>query len=327
MLYGVSLETSNISSYTILPNGSVSMAQVLDNSGSCPYGTGSSAFVLASSRAPYAVYHGSWPGDGGACGVAHAASETTGLLEAPALQSWELAAASGVHGLAWGNATGDDGAQRLYLADLTGDMIWTHAVDGSSGQATVLGNVSVEEGWAPRHVAVHPSSGYLYATMQTPSLLVAHELDADTGLVGAEAFRSPLIPEANSSDWWAADLAVSASGRYLWASARSMSDEYPGYVSAFVLDDDGAVIERMFQVPTSTNGAEGNVVAPAPWSDEYMAGTYYGSHVVTVWKMEQPITNSSDGLTRYQTAVEVVKVGPASGNVTGGCCGALLWSD
>ncbi|KAK7737598.1 hypothetical protein SLS63_002727 [Diaporthe eres] len=325
ILYGVSLETSNISSYNVLSNGSLSMAQVLDNSGSCPYGTGANAFVLASRQAPYSVYHGTWPGDGGACGVAHAVDESTGLLESPAAQSWDLTAASGVHGLAWGNAT--DGTQLLYVADLTGDMIWTNAVDRDTGGVTVLGNISVESGWAPRHVAVHPSSKYLFATMQTPSLLVSYRLDEDTGLVGEEVFRSSLIPEANSSTWWAADLAISASGRYLWESARSMSTEYPGYISAYLLADDGTIIEQMFQVPTSTNGAEGNVVAPAPWSDEYMAATYYGSHVVTVWKMEQPTTNSSDGLTRYQTASEVVKVGPASGNVTGGCCGALLWSD
>lgn len=257
--------------------------------------------------------------------MVHAVNESTGLLEIPAFQSWNLTAASGVHGLAWGNAT--DGTQLLYVADLTGDIIWTNAVDGSTGSVTVLGNVSVESGWAPRHVAVHPSSRYLYATMQTPSLLVSYKLDEETGLVGDEVFRSSLIPEANSSTWWAADLAVSTSGRYLWASARSMSTDYPGYVSAYLLGDDGEIIEEMFQMPTSTNGAEANVVAPAPWSDEYMAATYYQSHVVTVWKMEQPITNSSDGLVRYQTAVEVAQVGPSNGNITGGCCGALLWSD
>lgn len=106
-----------------------------------------------------------------------------------------------------------------------------------------------------------------------------------------------------------------------------MSTEHPFYILEYILDDDGAIIEQIFQVATSTYGAKGNVIAPAPWSDEYMAATYYGSHVVTIWKMAQPTTNSSDGLTRYKTAVEVVKVGPVSGNVTGGCCGALLWSD
>ncbi|KAH8777889.1 hypothetical protein F5883DRAFT_409785 [Diaporthe sp. PMI_573] len=301
------------------------MAQALDNSDSCPDGTSSNAFVLASRQSPYYVYHGTWPGDHGACGVVRAVNETTGLLETPAIQSWNLIAASGVHGLAWGNAT--DGTQLLYVADLTGDMIWTNRVDGNTGFVTVLGNVSVESGWAPRHVAVHPSSRYLYATMQSPSLLVSYRLDEETGLVGEEVFRSSLTPEANSSTWWAADLALSASGRYIWASARSMSTDYPGYVSAYLLADYGAIIEQMFQVPTSTNGAEANVVAPAPWSDEYMAATYYQPHVVTVWRMTQPTANSSDGLVRYQTAVEVAKVGPASGNITGGCCGALLWSD
>lgn len=324
-MYGVSLETSNISSYTIQSNGSLSMAQVLDNSDSCPYGTGANAFVLASTRSPYSIYHGTWPGDRGACGVVHAVNKSAGLLESPAFQSWNLTAASGVHGLAWGNAT--DGTQVLYVADLTGDMIWTNAVDEETGGITVLGNITVESGWAPRHIAVHSSSKYLYATMQTPSLLVSYKLDEVTGLVGQEVFRSSLIPEANSTTWWAADLAISASGRYLWATARSMSTDYPGYISAYLLDDDGAILEQMLQVPTSTNGAEANVVAAAPWSDEYMAATYYGSHVITIWKMTQPTINSSDSLTRYETAVEVVKVGPASGNVTGGCCGALLWSE
>lgn len=106
-----------------------------------------------------------------------------------------------------------------------------------------------------------------------------------------------------------------------------MSTEYPVYISAYILNDDGAIIEQMLQVATSTNGGEGNVVAPAPWSDEYMAATYYGSHVVTIWKMEQPTKNSSNGLIRNETTFEVLKVGPASGNFTVGCCNALLWSD
>jgi hypothetical protein len=177
LLYGISLETSNISTYNLLPNGSLSMAQALDNSDSCPDGTSSNAFVLASRQSPYYVYHGTWPGDHGACGVVHAVNETTGLLETPAIQSWNLIAASGVHGLAWGNVT--DGTQLLYVADLTGDMIWTNRVDGNTGFVTVLGNVSVESGWAPRHVAVHPSSRYLYATMQTPSLLVSYKMDEE----------------------------------------------------------------------------------------------------------------------------------------------------
>jgi len=273
MLYGVSLEASIISTYNVLSNGSISMAQALDNTDSSTYGTGSNAFVLASRQAPYYIYHGTWTGDDGACGVVHAVNDTTGLLETPAIQSWNLTAATGVHGLAWGSAT--DGTQLLYVDDLTGDMIWANKVDGNTGFVTVLGHVSVESGWAPRHVAVHPSSTYRYATMQTPSLLVSYKLDEETGLVGEEVFRSSLTPEANSSTWWAADLALSVSGRYLWASARSMSTDYPGYVSAYLLADDGVIIEQMFQVPTSTNGAEANVVAPAPWSDEYMAATYY----------------------------------------------------
>lgn len=147
------------------------MAQVLDNSDSCPNGTGSNAFVLTSRQPPYFVYHGTWPGDYGACGVVHAVNKSMGLLKSPAIQSWNLTAASGVNGLMWGNAT--DGTQLLYLADLTGDMIWTNAVDVDTGDIAVLGNITVDSGWAPRRVAVQPLSKYLMATMQTPGLLVS----------------------------------------------------------------------------------------------------------------------------------------------------------
>lgn len=87
--------------------------------------------------------------------------------------------------------------------------------------------------------------------------------------------------------YWSAEVMLSRSERYLWATSRAQSNTtYPGYVSAFLLSGEGQIIKRMFMVPTTTVGGWANAISPAPWSDEYAAMADHPTVYVQMFKME-----------------------------------------
>jgi carboxy-cis,cis-muconate cyclase len=67
--------------------------------------------------------------------------------------------------------------------------------------------------------------------------------------------------------------AVSHSGKYLFATARSNSHSVTGYISAFSLNSNGAIEKQMCLSPTPTSGGHSNAISPCDWSDEWLALT------------------------------------------------------
>jgi hypothetical protein len=83
---------------------------------------------------------------------------------------------------------------------------------------------------------------------------------------------------------------VSKSARYLWLTARAKTgSKNVGYVSAFLLGNDGKIIKPMFRVETTTTGGWANAISPASWSDEYAAMADHPNAYVQVWKMSAPM--------------------------------------
>jgi carboxy-cis,cis-muconate cyclase len=68
-------------------------------------------------------------------------------------------------------------------------------------------------------------------------------------------------------------VAVSYSGKYAFATARSNSPSLTGYISAFRLDQDGKIERQMSLSPTPTSGGHSNAISPCDWSDEWLALT------------------------------------------------------
>jgi len=192
-LYGVSLRNPSIASYQVRGNGTdlvLSGTHAFD--GSCAGKT--SAFVQASSLPPYRVYTGAWPGPE-ACGASLLvnSSRGTGVVSRTS-QTWRYLSSSGIHGLAFGRR--DD--ELIYSADLNGDSVWTHKVDGPTGVVTELGRLPVPAGSHPRHLAAHPNGTYLYVLMEAANRLTTYSLDAKTGLPVAEESSYYLLPKGES---------------------------------------------------------------------------------------------------------------------------------
>jgi carboxy-cis,cis-muconate cyclase len=284
------------------------------------------------SKPPYYVFTASWPGPN-SCGMSFSVHEN-GTLKAMA-DSWKYIDVSGVHGLALGER---GGKQLIYSADLNGDLVWTHAVS-DDGKVTEVGRLKMEKAeMHPRHLAAHPNGKYLYVLMEKINAIHQFDLDDVTGVAVKDAQSHSLIPEGTSAqaiylsplpnactgfakeDYWSAGVMLSKSGRYLWATARAQNntDNY-GYISAFLLSESGAIVKKMFMVPTTTVGGIANAISPAFWSDEYAAMTDVPTGYVEMFKMEGR-KETVDGV-EYATARPVAKV--TIGDK--GCCANVIW--
>lgn len=82
-------------------------------------------------------------------------------------------------------------------------------------------------------------------------------------------------------------FSISSAGTpaYMYAATRSRTTTIPGYVSAFSIDDTGAIVEQLFLTETTGSGGSSNSVTSAPFGEEYFAITDSGSNFVEVWKV------------------------------------------
>lgn len=180
-MYGVSLNKSTTSSYSILNNSTLRLDAAILSSGKCAGKT--SAFILPSLDGT--VYTASWPGPSG-CGAAVSVYPNGTVKKT--ISTWKYANESGVHGLGFHG-------RLLYSADLTGDSIWTHKV-GPNGEIHKLDRFEMpQNGTHPRHLVVHPKGKYLYAVMEAANELREYILDNETGVPKTQSATYSLIPQ------------------------------------------------------------------------------------------------------------------------------------
>ncbi|KAK5655199.1 hypothetical protein OQA88_6098 [Cercophora sp. LCS_1] len=312
-IYGVSLNAPRISSYHVTSPTSLTLTRNSTASGACTNKT--SAFIQAMPSPPYHVFSASWPAS--SCGMSLSV-DWNGTLD-KVLGTWTYPNGSGVHGLAFGEVRGET---VMYSADLNGDSVWTHLVDKDTGAVEEVGRLKVMEGSHPRHLTVRSKAArYLYVLMEADNSVGMFDLDAATGMAVTEVERFSLVPDGvNNTLYWSAEVMLSKSEKYLWATARAKrGSSESGWISAFLLADDGRVVKRMFMIPTSTVGGWANAISPAGFSDEYAAMTDYPTGYVEMFKMEGGV-ETEDGLV-YETARSVGKVEIADG----GCCANVIW--
>jgi carboxy-cis,cis-muconate cyclase len=149
-----------------------------------------SAFVQGTTKAPYHVVMGNWPGPQ-SCGMAMTV-HPNGTLD-KVVDSWRYANESGIHGLdLWER----DNQTIVYSADLNGDLIWTHSLDRSTGKVMEIGRVSAPApGMHPRHLAIHTKGKYIYVLMESDNSLVAYNVDSITGAANKNVTTYSLIPD------------------------------------------------------------------------------------------------------------------------------------
>ncbi|OMP89293.1 Carboxy-cis,cis-muconate cyclase [Diplodia seriata] len=268
-----------------------------------------SIYVVGAAHPPYAVYGDPF----GDCANVLSVDADTGALADVAQNVSYTTGTSGVHGM----ALSPDG-RFLYSADDSGNAVWTHAVDAATGVLTeVESSAAPVEGANPRHAAVHPDGGYLWVVLEEANELAQYTLDKETGKPVFDNVTYPLIPESelanNTANYWSDDVAVAASGHFLWASARSRDETAPGYISGYQLSPTtGAIVKQLFLTNTTTSGGSANAVTPAPFSDEFVALTDTQEEFVQVW--------------RYVNGTKAEVVARLDLQ-DGGCCANAVWLD
>ncbi|ETS77424.1 hypothetical protein PFICI_11298 [Pestalotiopsis fici W106-1] len=201
----------------------------------------------------------------------------------------------------------------LYTFDVDVDTIWTHEIDDTTGDITYVANSSVPDPVSgPRHGVVHPNGKYLYIVTETSNHVAQFTIDNATGIPTFDnVYFSLLGVGQNNSNYWSAEVNLSPSNSFLWATRRGRSSEYLGAVGLHTLNEEGSMEKQNFLIDTSTSGGLSNLVQPTLFSDRWVALPDLEQGFVEMWELAQD--NS--------TATVIAHLDLADG----GCCENLVW--
>lgn len=271
---------------------------------------GTSTYVAQVPTPPYAVY-GCFFYNSSGCGTVMSV-DGQGRLDGVG-QNYTFMPESAVHGTAF-----SADSKLLYSADLTGNAIWTHFIDQETGTVT-WANITYapQQTSHPRHVSVHPSGKFLYVLMEGSSTLAQYSIDPVNGFPIFMNDYPLLLDGEDPVDFWADEVALSQSGKYLWATNRARDASRKGYISAFELDGTtGYILKQKFLMHTASSGGYANSVAPSPFSDRFVALTDSQERFVEIWILNPDA--SSAGIVAHLPL-------PYGDPPAASCCANAVW--
>ena len=216
---------------------------------------GSAIYVTADPRPPHTVYGTFFWREAG-CGSVLSVDPENGVLDGGIVQNFTYERDSGVHGVAL-----SPDSQFLYSADTSGNAIWTHSISRDDGAVKFVARLAAHSATThPRHLVVHPSGRFLYAVHEGSSEVAQYYVNPNSGFIDFDGTLYSLIREGQDpADFWADEVALSASGSYLWATNRARNvTGGKGYISAFELDPEGRIVRQNFLVETENSGGWAN---------------------------------------------------------------------
>ncbi|GAA3879639.1 lactonase family protein [Streptomyces sedi] len=114
----------------------------------------------------------------------------------------------------------DQGGARLLAVDLGNDSVYAYAFDAERGELTEEHRSSMPPGSGPRHLALHPDGGTAYVLGELDSTLTVCAYAAETGELTPGTVVSLLPEGADPAGNTAAEIVVTADGRFVYASNR-----------------------------------------------------------------------------------------------------------
>ncbi|KAI1324327.1 Lactonase, 7-bladed beta-propeller-domain-containing protein [Xylariaceae sp. FL0255] len=264
-------------------------------------------FVVAHPQPPFAVY-AAFPTFGSAtsgCGAVVSVDENGQLDQA--IQNYTYLLGSAVQEMELSSDS-----KYLYSADDSGNSIERHAVNSTTGEVSQMWNMSVPvDGADPCHIAMHFGGQYMYVVMEGTSQIIQYLLD-DIGIPTMDNTTFSLLHFTDDqSQYWADEVALSATNSYLLATSRARDPASNGTISVFTLDVYGKIDKQDFLLSTTTSGGLSNSVAPSPLSDRIVALVDNTINFVEIWEL------SSDD----STAQPIARVDVPSE----GCCANAVW--
>lgn len=163
------------------------------------------------------------------------------------------------------------------VADLGNDTVSTYVIDAERGLLPPqLAPLSLAPGSGPRHLVFAPSRDSVY---------VVNELDNTLSRLGYAHANGALTLEqtfeclpAGSPESYAADLAISNDGRFLYASFRGAD-----CIGVYALASDGAIIECLGLYPSGGKTPRSFTLSP---SNRFLLAANQDSDNLVVWRRD-----------------------------------------
>jgi 6-phosphogluconolactonase (cycloisomerase 2 family) len=138
----------------------------------------------------------------------------------------------------------DPSGQYIVVPDKGLDRIFTFRLDGENKKLIQAGNpVEAREGAGPRHIAFHPNGRLAYVINELDSTVTAYRFDPATGALEPFQFLSAL-PDFFTGNSRGSEIAISADGRFLYASNRG----YDSIAMFEVEQTDGRLTAKSWQI-------------------------------------------------------------------------------
>jgi 6-phosphogluconolactonase len=125
----------------------------------------------------------------------------------------------------------DPSGRFVVVPDKGLDCMFTYRVDVESGKLLPVGtSIRTREGSGPRHIAFHPSGTLAYVINELDSTVTAYNFDGATG--GLQPFQLvSSLPDSFTDNSRASEIAITADGRFLYASNRGLDS-----IALFAID-------------------------------------------------------------------------------------------
>lgn len=126
----------------------------------------------------------------------------------------------------------DPKGQFILVPDKGLDRVFTYKLNTSTGKLQTGAAPAAEsrEGAGPRHIAFHPKGVFAYVVNELDSTVTAHHYDSASGALSPFQVLSTL-PDTFVQNSRAAEIAVSADGKFVYASNRGQDS-----IAIFALD-------------------------------------------------------------------------------------------
>ncbi|GAA6046442.1 hypothetical protein JCM3770_004926 [Rhodotorula araucariae] len=173
-----------------------------------------------------------------------------------------------------------------YVADIGRNAVFVFRVNADGTLTQTEKSIAPRATDGPRHVTPHPNGRYVYSLQEHSSMVDTFEVDQTKGTL-SHVNGVKIIPEDHSPTlYWADEVRVSPSQKYLYCSTRGLEPSRRGWVAVYPLSPAGVPSSQaplcLWETPTS--GGWANAVEPAP-------STYNGEGVEYV-----ALTDSEEGL-------------------------------
>jgi 6-phosphogluconolactonase len=179
----------------------------------------------------------------------------------------------------------------VVVADLGTDSLITYRLtEGGSLHTLAVAKTVPDSG--PRHVAVHPSGAFLFATNELNSTISSFALDSHTGKLTAIDSHSA-IPESNRSQNACADIRISPDGRFVYGSNRGQDS-----IAVFEVDPASGMLSGVGFIPSGGETPRNLALTP---SGRHLFCANQDSDRISIFERDA----QTGGLTDTQVAIEI----------------------